>query len=99
MDNLNIKIKSFMSLILNNLVDEIEEVLRFKREISISERDSLKTYLNDISDLVGDDENLLTPEIIMKINDIKRVLEDDDEYHEGKIFPLLSLPLINTQEN
>ena len=88
-----------MSLTLNNLVNEIEEVLKSKREISISERDSLKTYLNDISDLVEGDEGLLTPEIIIKINDIKHVIEDNDNYHEGKILPLLSPPLSDIQEN
>jgi hypothetical protein len=99
MNNIDMKIKSVISLTLNNLVNEIEEVLKLRSEISISERDSFKTYLNDISDLVGDDEDLLTPEIIMKINDIKHILKDNDNYHEGKISPLLSPPLTDTQEN
>jgi hypothetical protein len=99
MNNIDMKIKSFISLTLNNLINEIEEVLKFKREISISERESFKTYLNDISDLIEGDEDLLTPKIIIKINDIKHVLENDDKYHEGKISPLLSPPLTDTQEN
>jgi hypothetical protein len=97
MNNIDMKIKPVISLTLNNLVNEIEEVLKLRSEISISERDSFKTYLNDILDLVGDDEDLLTPEIIMKINDIKHILEDNDNYHEGKISPLLSPPLTDTQ--
>jgi hypothetical protein len=99
MDNLDIKIRPIISLTLNNLVNEIEEILNSKREISIPERNSFRNYLNDILDSIEGYNNLLTPEIIMKINDIKHTLEDNDNYHEDKISPLLSPPLPYTQEN
>jgi hypothetical protein len=85
MDNLNIKIKSFMSLTLDNLINDIKEILNSKREISILEINSLKKYLDDILNLNEDYKELLTPEIIIKINEIQHLFKNYNGEYKDKI--------------
>lgn len=98
-NNLEKEIAPFISLILNNFINGIEEIYKPGMDISFSERNSFKTYLNEISNLIEGYEELLTPEIIDKINDIKQVFEDNNKGYEGEENPPLNPPLINQQEN
>lgn len=98
-NNLEKEIAPFISLVLDNLVTEMGEIYKPGLEISISERNSFKTYLNEISNLIDGYEELLTPEIFIKINDIKQVFESNNEGYEGEINLPLNPPLTNQQED
>jgi methyl-accepting chemotaxis protein len=89
----------YISDILNNLMEDLEEVISLKGELTKEERDTFLNILNETEENLNSFGDELTPQINSKITNIKRLLSENDELHEGEEHPLNTTPLSDIQEN
>jgi len=87
----------YISDILNNLMEDLEEVISLKGELTKEERDTFLSILNETEENLKGFGDALTPQISSKITNIKRLLSENDELHEGEEHPLNTTPLLDIQ--
>jgi hypothetical protein len=83
--------------ILSNLMEDLEEIISLKGDLTKEERDTFLSILNETEENLKGFGDALTPQISSKITNIKRLLSENDELHEGEEHPLNTTPLSDIQ--
>jgi hypothetical protein len=83
--------------ILSNLMEDLEEIISLKGDLTKEERDTFLNILNETEENLNSFGDELTPQINSKITNIKRLLSENDELHEGEEHPLNTTPLSDIQ--
>jgi ElaB/YqjD/DUF883 family membrane-anchored ribosome-binding protein len=89
----------YISDILNNLMEDLEEVISSKGDLTKKERDTFLNVLNEAEENLKEYGDVLNPQINSKITNIKYLLSETDVIHDGEEHPLNTQPLSDTQEN
>ena len=87
----------YISDILSNLMEDLEEIISLKGDLTKEERDTFLSILNETEENLKGFGDALTPQISSKITNIKRLLSENDELHEGEEHPLNTTPLSDIQ--
>ena len=87
----------YISDILSNLMEDLEEIISLKGDLTKEERDTFLSILNETEENLKGFGDELTPQINSKITNIKRLLSESNVVHEGEEHPLNATPLSDIQ--
>jgi hypothetical protein len=99
MNSLDQIILPYISDIINNVMEDLEEVMSLKGDLTKGERDTFLNILNEAEEHLRKYGGTLDPKINSKITNIKHLLSEINIICEGEEHPLNIPPLSNIQEN
>ena len=89
----------YISDIVNNMMEDLEEVMSLKGDLTKEERDTFLNVLNEVEENLEGYGSIIDSKINSKITNIKHLLSEIDIVHEGEEHPLNTTPLSDIQEN
>lgn len=98
-NSLNPILLPYISDIVNNVMEDLEEVMSLKGDLTKEERDTFLNILNETEENLKGFGSTLDSKINSKITNIKHLLSEINIVHEGEEHPLNTTPLSDIQEN
>jgi len=98
-DSLDQIILPYLSDIINNIMEDLEEVISLKGDLTKEERDTFLNVLNEVEENLEGYGSTLDSKINSKITNIKHLLSEIDVIYEGEEHPLNTTPLSDAQKD
>lgn len=95
--NLDQILTPYLNSVLDTFILNLEDSLEFKGKFSEEEKKEFISLLSEVMEISIGYEDLIAPAIKDKITNIKRLLSENDELHEGEEHPLNTTPLSDIQ--